>query len=175
MSCSTSARGLTSRVAKAHVRQASCYLSVSRTRRIRNGVTGSPNHRLVHVRHGTSPLHRRWPNGRGHAQTGTGHRPAAFMPRRPPFAPSRPQPGPRPVRCHLGIPHGPIPALPVDALAFGIVDILWGRNATVGTVPPRKLGCGLNLAARGRIITRYLMGGLTDLTNQGAIKWGGRS
>ena len=95
-------------------------------------------------------------------------------PRRPPFAPSRPQPGPRPVRCHLGIPHGPIPALPVDALAFGIVDIPWCRNATVGTVPPRKLGCGLNLAARGRIITRYLMGGLTDLTNQGAIKWVGR-
>ena len=122
-----------------------------------------------------SPLHRRWPNGRGHAQTGTGHRPAAFMPRRPPFAPSRPQPGPRPVRCHLGIPHGPIPALPVDALAFGIVDIPWCRNATVGTAPPRKLGCGLNLAARGRIKTRYLMGRLTDLTNEDAIKWVGRS
>ena len=74
----------------------------------------------------------------------------------------------------MGIPHGPIPALPVDALAFGIVDVPWCRNVTVGTVPPRKLGCGLYLAARGRIINRYLMGGLTDVTNQGAIKWVGR-
>ena len=107
-------------------------------------------------------------------------RPPSFPHRsQSPGLPRSPTLGPRldnvRVRCHLGIPHGPIPALPVDALAFGIVDILWCRNATVGTVPPRKLGCGLNLAARGRIKTRYLMGGLTDLTNQGAIKWVGRS
>ena len=90
--------GYTSRLVIPHDRQASRYPKASRASRLRNGVTGSPNHRLVHVRHGTSPLHRRWPNGRGHAKTGTGHRPAAFMsrtlanhpavPRSPPLGPS---------------------------------------------------------------------------------------
>ena len=137
-----------------------------RTASFRNGVTSSPNHSLFHVP-ATSTMVKR---PRTCIYTRCAHRPVPFRPRTlashppaPDSAPRRPRspplgPSPDTVR-YMGIPPGPLPPLQTSVPGFGIVHILWGGNATMGTVQARKQGCGLHLATRVRVITRYLMGG----------------
>ena len=92
----------------------------------------------------------------------------------PPVRPLLPPPGPRPLRCHRGIPPGPLP--PPDDFRPRIWDCRYsvGRKRNNGDgsssqtwmrVTPRHKGSGKNSLLNGEV---------TGLTNQGDVKWGGR-
>ena len=137
-----------------------------RTASFRNGVTSSPNHSLFHVP-ATSTMVKR---PRTCIYTRCAHRPVPFRPRtlashppapdsaprRPPFAPSRPQPGHRPLYGYTARP----PTAPAD-----FRPQIWDCTYSLGR--KRNNGDGSSSQTGMRVTPRHKGSGYNSLLNGG--------
>ena len=93
-------------------------------------------------------------------------------PRRHRFAPSRPQHGPRPLRCHRGKPAGHRPCR--ASLRTWNMRYSLGRKRNKGDGSRSQTGMRVTPRHNGMSNTSLHNGGVTNLPNQINVKWGGR-